>query len=461
MDTASEKELYFATSLSNPRVRAAVRGHLKDMDWSSPFAEKVCEYFLGLGDSEQYNKVALHGHLIHEFMETEIIQLLGRCLEHYRLYEKDEHGLTSNTVLTNFQKFYNRKVTTKLIRDFQHDPERLVEEIEQLQKMKFASLPLDVLGDLDVDKVIEEDLGNITYIPSAFPCVKESCYPYPGYSTGQVVMVCAPPGVGKTLFLAHEVVRMMQENLKIEKEEEKFKVYWLALGDMNRLDFIVRLTAIWKNVSFNEIKRSPKQYFDEEVRSAFKHVKITVVPAAYVDIYGVKYFVENTVCSPTFNPQVIIIDYDANLLSNRESMYATGEEVYNVASTIAKPVGKPGRLVFIASQPKIEFWNYCPMPKEAAAESSRKQAIIDMMITLARDPNSAQERRVGKMLIAKNRRGADGCVSLYRLQDGLFHNIDDNEYATSLESSSSGGNFNGAKRNNQKRRDNHQRYGSA
>ena len=457
-----DKEIYFATALANPRVRSAVRSHLKDMEWASRLSECVTEYFINLTDNQTYEKLVLHGHLIHEFLETEIFQVLGKCLEHHRVYLEDKQGVKSNHILVQFQKFYNRKVTAKLIHDFQHDPEKLVEEIEKLQKMKFASLPLDVLGDLDVDKVIEEDLGNIRYIPSTFPFIQEACFPYSGYSTGQLVLVCAKPGAGKSLYMAHEVVRLMQENLKIEKDEDKFKVYWLALGDMNRLDFIIRLTAIYRGKSFNEVKSNPKIFFDEEVRQAFKKVKISVVPAAFIDIYGAKYFIENTVCDPSFDPQVIIIDYDANLLSNRESMYLANEDVYNVASMIAKPMNRPGRLVFVASQPKIEYWNQCPMPMEAAAESSRKQAIIDMMVTIGRDPASAPGLRVGQMLVAKNRRGSDGSIGLYSLQEGLFYTIDELQYSAALISSSTGGvgNNNGKPPRKSRAQRNQEIYGS-
>ena len=442
-----EREVYYATILTNPKVRAAVRGHLEDLEWSSHFAEQIAEYFRTLSDGMTYEATVLHAHLLHEFMPPEINHVLGECLKHKRVYEADRQGTDSSALLTQFQRFYNRKVTTKLIREHQADPERLVEEIEKLQKMKFASIPLDNLGELDVDKVIEEDLGNIQYLPTSFKFIEKSCYPNKGYSTGQVVMVCAPPGNGKTNFLAHEVVAMLRANEGIEKEEDKFRIYWIALGDMNRLDFIVRLTAIYKKITFNEVKDNPKAHFTQDVKDFFKYVKISVVPASYVDIYGVKHFVENTVVDPTFDPQVVIIDYDANLQSNRDSMYMAGEETYNVASRISRPMGKPGRLVFVASQPKIEFWNYCPMPMEAAAESSRKQAIIDMMITIARDPNSIRETTVGKMMVAKNRRGTDGGIGLYQLIGGLFWTIEDNEYAASLQSSSSGNN-NGARRNN-------------
>lgn len=440
-----DRELYFAAALVNPKVRSAVRGHLKDLDWSSDLAQSVAEYFLGLQDGQQYEKIVLHGHLVHDFLGSEINEMMARCLEIHRVSKEDGQGLQAGSILAEFQKFYNRKVTSKIIRDHQNDPEKLLEEIEKLQKMKFASLPLDVLGDLDVDRIIEEELGNILFVPSAFECVRESCAPADGYQTGQVVMVCARPGAGKTNFLAHEVVNLMHENEKIVDERDKFRVYWLALGDMNRFDFIIRMTAIHFGIPFNDVKRTPQQYYTDDVKRLFRYVKITTVPAAHIDIYGAKYFIENTVTEPSFDPQVIIIDYDANLLSNRETMYLSGEETYNVASSIAKPIGRPGRLVFVASQPKIEYWSLCPMPMEAAAESSRKQAIIDMMITIARDPACAKGKKVGKMLIAKNRRGEDGIISLYQLDQGLFKEIDDSVYVTSLESTSSGGGYSGGK----------------
>jgi hypothetical protein len=439
-----DREIYFATALANPRVRAAVRGHLKDIEWSSRVAQRIVEYFCLLADAQPYDKITLHGHLIHEFMESEIVQILNKCLEHVRTFTEDTHGYQTTKILQDFQKFYNRRMATKLIRECQHDPEKLVEAVENLQRMKFATLPLDILGDLDVDRVVEEDLGNIRYIPSSFPCVRTSCgwgwlddQQAGGYSTGQLVQVCAPPGVGKSLFLAHEVVGMMRANKDLD-EKDKFKVYWLALGDMNKLDFIQRFTAIYRGRPINEIKRNTKLYFDDEVREAFKSVKISVVPPGHIDIHGVRYFIENSVADPTFDPQIIVIDYDANLLMNRDTMYLASEEIYNIAAAIAKPVARPGRLVFIASQPKIDFWNVCPMPKEAAAESSRKQAIIDMMITIARDPNCIEGTVVGKILVAKNRRGIEGCIGLYLLDGGIFFNIADNiEYASSLESSSS------------------------
>ena len=62
-------------------------------------------------------------------------------------------------------------------------------------------------------------------------------------------------------------------------------------------------------------------------------------------------------------------------------------------------------VIFIASQPKPEYWSKEIIPLQAAAESSKKQKIIDTMLTIGRPWRGAP---VGTLNIAKNRRGTDG-----------------------------------------------------
>ena len=98
---------------------------------------------------------------------------------------------------------------------------------------------------------------------------------------------------------------------------------------------------------------------------------------------------------------VIIIDYDENFAKDNSSMYESGGSVYNriaLFSVINKSV------VFIAAQPKPEFWNKEVIPLEAAAESSKKQKIIDLILTIG---SPAKNSAIGTLNIAKNRRGED------------------------------------------------------
>ena len=467
-----DREFYFATSLANPKVRSALRGYIPDIEWSTRLAESVASHFIKPSmDGQLFAPHSMEAFMVNEFTKGEIADVIEACSEHTISYQNDVNDSNTNEVLESFKRFYQNRVVQRLIREYQFEPEKIIEGVGKLKEFSINSIPLYTLGDLDVAKVIEEDMGNFSVIPSQFDFVRKASGHLDGYATGQLCMVCAPPGVGKTLFLAHEVVFMMKQNRKIlqriqmirdritakreihedvdcskdENEIEELnqtliRVFWIALGDMTRIDFITRLTAIYRNIPFNKVAAQPQLYFDDEVKELFKYVKISVLPAATVDVFAVKNFLENHVTTPDFDPNVVIIDYDANLITHSEGMYQAGEEVYNVATSIARPIGKPGKLVFIASQPKIGYWDHSEIPKEGAAESSRKQAIIDMMITLGRNP-AIKDFPAGVMLIAKMRRGQEGVKGYYRLDGGHFRMVDRQEYGTWI---TSGGKQDGA-----------------
>ena len=68
---------------------------------------------------------------------------------------------------------------------------------------------------------------------------------------------------------------------------------------------------------------------------------------------------------------VFFIDYDTNFASEKDSMYAKGDEVYTMAFVLSQKPG--GKYVFIGSQPKVGNWRDDKLGLETASESSRKQ----------------------------------------------------------------------------------------
>ena len=82
-------------------------------------------------------------------------------------------------------------------------------------------------------------------------------------------------------------------------------------------------------------------------------------------------------------------------------MYKSGGQIYNKLALFAVT---NKTVVFILAQPRKEFWDREIIPLEAASESSKKQKIIDFMITLGKPTKNAT---VGTLFIAKNRRGED------------------------------------------------------
>lgn len=122
---------------------------------------------------------------------------------------------------------------------------------------------------------------------------------------------------------------------------------------------------------------------------------------------------------------VIIIDYDGNLRKTFESMYESGEDIYNKAKNLAE-INKS--VVFIASQPKPAYWKEEMLPLEAAAESSKKQQIIDMMITLGRPKGNTSGARF--LFIPKNRRGEENKNFKLKMNgnSAYMYQITDEEY---------------------------------
>ena len=63
---------------------------------------------------------------------------------------------------------------------------------------------------------------------------------------------------------------------------------------------------------------------------------------------------------------VIIIDYDENIADEEDNMYKSGGQIYNKMALFAV-VNRT--VVFIAAQPRKEYWKMEVIPLEAASES--------------------------------------------------------------------------------------------
>jgi hypothetical protein len=110
-----------------------------------------------------------------------------------------------------------------------------------------------------------------------------------------------------------------------------------------------------------------------------------------------------------------VVDYDTNIATGSDSMYESGGELYDLLTSLAFS----GKLVFVASQPKIGFYGHEKIPMEGLAESSRKQQIIDLQITIGRAPGSGTH--CGYVGVVKNRRGSEGIYEPYIMSTSLNH----------------------------------------
>ncbi|QIG71328.1 DNA primase/helicase protein [Rhizobium phage RHph_TM39] len=405
-------EITFACALSNPTVRSAIRGHVSELNWKSKLAQQIVNFFLSKTEAN-VNPGSLRAFLGNVCLENEIDNLLVKMKDYM------DAGENVNDILQSFGDFYaNKRLTEILESNRGTGASEIIKRVNEIKKIESFSTPIDCLGELDIDKVMEAELGGTAILPSKFDLIKRAT-PWAGYLRGQVVQVVAPPGVGKSLFLANESVEMARAGAE---------GYFVALGDMMKIDFIVRFTSIVTGVDYYDVSLAPKKYYSDEVKNLLKKLRITVLPSGQIDPVALGEFIENKV-QPAKSLDYVCVDYDSNFAKTSDSMYEEGGIVYDSLSRISRPMHAPYRLVFVASQPKTAFWNNEELPMECAAESSRKQAIIDLQITIGRSPQIKQ-CKAGVMKVGKARRGKVNEKSWYKVEDcGRLKEIEQSDYA--------------------------------
>ena len=240
-------------------------------------------------------------------------------------------------------------------------------------------------NDLDINTILAQENENI--VQSKFDFINKS-FPNGGYPRASTIIVSAPPGVGKSLFLTEETLWMALNGTK---------VLYGIFGDIGMRDMLIRMCAIYSGFSFFETnKRLPELY--KSLREALRgNFEISVNPAGQINVDE---FVEFSKNSPA---KVIVADYDSNLLveGKTDSMYDLYGQMYmKFSELVAEPYNK---LLFVASQPKIVAWGNSIIGLTDIGESSRKQHAADMIITKGKEVSSPNHLSI--INIPKNRRG--------------------------------------------------------
>lgn len=226
-------------------------------------------------------------------------------------------------------------------------------------------------------------------IPSSFGLVNEILPG--GYAPGTVSMVVAPPGVGKSTFLAREAIAAAQNG---------HKVYMIVLGDLNPFDILARCVCIYLRISMDEFMRNPEKFHEApRVRRLFENIQVRCVGAYELTIDEI--YRDAISRKNSFDYDMILIDYDGNVKSREGTLYQEGGVIYGKMDQIAKHTGT---VLITACQPKQEFWETAILTLKSAGESSKKQHVADLIVTLSR-PTLVP---VGTLHIPKARRGRSG-----------------------------------------------------
>lgn len=218
-----------------------------------------------------------------------------------------------------------------------------------------------------------------------------------GLGKGELGVVVAPTGAGKSMVLVHLGAQAVQAGLNVLH-------YTLELGDTivaSRYDAAItgvelKNLTIFKEKIYDEIKEIPGRLIVKEY------------PTRSASIQTIKNHVEK-LKRRDFEPDMIIVDYGDLIRpenSRKDEKRHQLETIYEELRGIAQMCECP---LWTASQTNRSGLNAEVITMESISEAFNKCFVADFIFTVSRtveDKNTNQ----GRIFIAKNRNGPDGLV---------------------------------------------------
>jgi hypothetical protein len=299
-------------------------------------------------------------------------------------------------------------------RRFPNNPVEYKKYIDEYQYRSLSSetFQIEDFDEIDVKALKKELLDDA--VESSIPFINQSYAGHKGYLKKSLVMVVGAPKRGKSLFLMQEAAHFVRSGRK---------VHYLAIGDLNKLDFVVRQSAQLLHKRLDTVYEFPVENWNEAKEVLYvrdehgeKKGRLRITCLEAMTITASNYYeVARTLLS---EEDVLIVDYDYNFAHESDSMYERGGIIYNI---LAKLKGFKNQLIFIATQPKQQYWSEAFLGDEVSGESSQKQMIIDTMITLGGYVDSGTP--CGWLNIPLQRRGKPAYAPYIRSSDGYLNQV--------------------------------------
>lgn len=188
-----------------------------------------------------------------------------------------------------------------------------------------------------------------------------------------------------------------------------FNVLHVFLGDMIQYDGFIRYAAcISGRLQDDVVAMSQEEQFDlinqinSQYPDVFNRIHVLAYGSGEIDVDTLIETVKKEQERLGINFDDIIIDYADNFDKDNTQMYSEGGYIYDRLALFGR---LNSSVMMVASQPKISYWKDEIIPLEGASESSKKQHIVDLLMTfnlVARDAN------IGTFFVPKVRRGISG-----------------------------------------------------
>ena len=395
--------------LKNNNIRQILKKYIKYLFQDYSAINLLNEYENKLKDSDKYLDTA----------DLDIIfySKFNKNSDEITLWESIKSINISNDIIVDSIKPYiKRKLKEKFFIDSFSSDEYDLDKLEELYHL------LSVVDTECIDEKSESlELSNIDDCCNTYDSFKTDGVKFfdervsntlssKQFDVGTVNVIIGAPGRGKTQLI-------LNQNVYVASQQKH--VLHIALGDLTKRQLILRLLAIISKKPIQQISMLDSNQF-KTFMSKVKDKALNIFNYLHCKLY-----LPNTLTGQELIKEIehlqktsgihytqIVVDYDGNLETdlsstsktktseNEKSMYYSGADIYNAFSSFAK---KNNSVVWILSQPKIQYWNVEKIPLEGLSESSKKGQITDFCMSIGKKDVTEDECT---LFISKNRHGA-------------------------------------------------------
>ena len=218
-----------------------------------------------------------------------------------------------------------------------------------------------------------------------------------GLGRGEIGVVTAPTGVGKSHFLVH----VGCEALKVGKNviHYTFELSERAVG--------LRYDSNLCNIPSNEVVERKEDVIKTYEDQDLGRLIIKEYPTGSATVMTIRNHIEKLLLKG-FVPSLIVIDYADIMRSSRsyDSLRHELKLVYEELRNLAMDMNIP---VWTASQANREASNASVVGLENMSEAYGKAMVADIVLSISRKPME-KSTGAGRLFIAKNRAGRDGIL---------------------------------------------------
>jgi len=230
-----------------------------------------------------------------------------------------------------------------------------------------------------------------------------------GLGPGELGVVMAPSGIGKSWFLSKIACSAVQKGLNVLH-------YTLELSE----SYVgQRYTTILTGIQTSEHKER-KDEIVRKIKNTPGRVRIKYYPPQFASAKTLSAHIEKLKASG-FNPNLIIIDY-ADLLksgSNRDGLYAELGGIYEELRGLSGEMGIP---IWTATQTNRAAIDHEVIQADSVGDSYKKVQTADFIMSVSRKTKDKLSN-TGRIHIVKNRFGPDGMTFPAKID--TFHGIMD------------------------------------